>query len=58
MWQELNETNQTESGDDFFQEELLKRKAGMPPPLSLPFFFLNFCLEFEDRCLTENMLAL
>jgi hypothetical protein len=44
MWQELNETNQTESGDDFFQENLLKTQSTIPP-LSMPF---HSYLEFKD----------
>lgn len=32
MWQELKETNQAESGDDFFQEKLLRTKVIMSPP--------------------------
>lgn len=32
MWQELNETNQAGSGDDFFQEKLLRTKVMSPPP--------------------------
>lgn len=39
MWQELNETNQAGSGDDFFQEKLLRTKVIMSPPFLFSFLF-------------------
>lgn len=50
MWQELNETNQAGSGDDFFQEKLLRTKVMSPPPL-----FQSY-LEFKNRHSVESML--
>lgn len=39
MWQELNETNQAGSGDDFFQEKLLRTKVIMSPLFLFSFLF-------------------
>lgn len=42
MWQELNETNQAGSGDDFLQEKLLRTKIR-----TSPLFFVSFLFEVQ-----------